>query len=189
MHLLFLHGPPAVGKLTVGRRVAQHLGWSLFHNHLTVDMLLSVFPFGSDEFVRLREQIWVEVIAAAVRAQRSVVFTFNPERTVSPTFPSVLQECVRKGGGHLLSVQLTCPWAVNLARVEDAERRSYHKLSSRVQLEALREAGAFAYPPIATDLTLDTSSEGPDAIAEQLAGWVRTRVTGGANPGTLASPA
>src|SRR3712207_8263459 len=33
-HLLFLHGPPAVGKLTVARRVAELTGWRLFHNHL-----------------------------------------------------------------------------------------------------------------------------------------------------------
>jgi len=43
MKLVVLHGRPAVGKLTVGRALAQASGWRLFHNHLIVDALLALF--------------------------------------------------------------------------------------------------------------------------------------------------
>jgi cytidylate kinase len=54
--LVFLHGPAASGKLTVARALGDRVGFPVFHNHLVVDVLTTVFPFGSEPFVRLREQ-------------------------------------------------------------------------------------------------------------------------------------
>jgi hypothetical protein len=53
------------GKLTVAKDLAARTGMALFHNHLIVDAVGSVFRFGSDEFVRLRETFWLEVIRTA----------------------------------------------------------------------------------------------------------------------------
>ena len=50
MPLLFLHGPPATGKLTVARELAALTGWELFHNHLVVDAVLRDHPFGTPGF-------------------------------------------------------------------------------------------------------------------------------------------
>ena len=48
MDLVFLHGRAAAGKLTTARALEQRLGWPVFHNHLVVDLLTELFPFGSD---------------------------------------------------------------------------------------------------------------------------------------------
>jgi len=42
MKLLFIYGRPAVGKLTVARAVAERTGGRLFHNHLAVNLALSL---------------------------------------------------------------------------------------------------------------------------------------------------
>ena len=83
MIFLFLHGPPAVGKLTIAREVAEQTGFRLFHNHLTVDLVLSVYDFGTPGFIALREQIWLAVIRRSL-ADRvpGMIFTFNPENSV-----------------------------------------------------------------------------------------------------------
>ena len=65
MDLVFLHGPAASGKLTVARALEARVGLPVFHNHLVVDLLTTVFPFGSEPFVRLREQFWTSVFAEA----------------------------------------------------------------------------------------------------------------------------
>ena len=57
MNLVFLHGPAASGKLTVGRELSRRPGYRLFHNHLVVDAVTAVFEFGSESFVRLREKL------------------------------------------------------------------------------------------------------------------------------------
>jgi tRNA uridine 5-carbamoylmethylation protein Kti12 len=54
MRLVFIYGLPATGKLTVARELSSLTGFRLFHNHLAVDLLLSLFDFESEPFVALR---------------------------------------------------------------------------------------------------------------------------------------
>jgi shikimate kinase len=64
LRLIFLHGLPGVGKLTVARELAQLTDYKLFHNHLAVDLVESVFEFGDRPFVELREMIWLTMFSA-----------------------------------------------------------------------------------------------------------------------------
>ena len=48
-----LVGPPAVGKMTVGKALSAQTGFPLFHNHIPIEAVLPVFEFGSPEFDRL----------------------------------------------------------------------------------------------------------------------------------------
>src|SRR6266498_2479079 len=99
MKLIFLHGAPAVGKLTIARELARLTGFRLFHNHLTVDLVSSLFPFGSEPFIRLREQIWLAAFAEAARDNVSLIFTFNPESTVRECFVQDAIDVVAAAGG------------------------------------------------------------------------------------------
>ena len=87
MKLIFLHGMPGVGKLTVARELAELTGFKLFHNHLTVDLVGSVFPFGSRQFIALRESIWLDVFArTASENLAGLIFTFAYDRSVPRDF-------------------------------------------------------------------------------------------------------
>src|SRR5260370_201522 len=108
MKLVFLYGPPAVGKLTVARELATLTGFCLFHNHLTVDLVTALFLFGSDPFIRLREQIWTDAFAEAARSDTSLIFTFNPERTVRGQFIDDTVRIVKANNGEVVFVELTC---------------------------------------------------------------------------------
>jgi hypothetical protein len=48
--LLFIIGPPAVGKMTVGKGLSHRTGLPLFHNHLSIEAVLPVFDFGTEAF-------------------------------------------------------------------------------------------------------------------------------------------
>jgi hypothetical protein len=65
---LFVIGPPAVGKMAVGHEIAERTGLRLFHNHLTIELVLRFFPYGSEPFSRLvpgfRRQILEEIAAS-----------------------------------------------------------------------------------------------------------------------------
>jgi hypothetical protein len=50
MQLIFIFGQVALGKLTVARELAARTDVALFHNHLVVDAVSAVFPFGSEPF-------------------------------------------------------------------------------------------------------------------------------------------
>jgi cytidylate kinase len=99
LELIFIYCPAAAGKLTVARVLAERTGLAVFHNHLIVDAVAAVFPFGSEEFVRLREQFWFDTFRAAARAGTSLIFTFAPEPTVAPGFAERVRDTVRGAGG------------------------------------------------------------------------------------------
>ena len=171
MQLIFLYGPAAAGKLTVGRALAERTGLPLFHNHLIVDALLAVFPFGSDDFVRLRERFWLETFAAAADAGQSFIFTFAPEASVSPDFPERVSRMIEAKGGRVFFVELALSVEEQERRLTLPSRAEYQKLRS---IELLRELRAqfdqchAAMPPAA--LTIDTGTLSPDEAAARIAG-------------------
>ena len=44
-NFVFIFGPQAVGKMTVGQELAAMTGLKLFHNHMTIDLLEPLFGF------------------------------------------------------------------------------------------------------------------------------------------------
>jgi hypothetical protein len=75
--LLFVVGPPAVGKMTVGHEIARRTAFRLFHNHHTSDLALRFFAVGTPPFHRLvgefRRRILEEVAASDLPG---LVFTY-----------------------------------------------------------------------------------------------------------------
>jgi chloramphenicol 3-O-phosphotransferase len=172
MRLVFLHGPPAVGKLTVARELAKLTGFSLFHNHLTVDLVSSLFSFGSEPFVQLREQIWLSAFGEAARQALSLIFTFNPERTVREHFIKDAIDVVESEGGRIIFVELTCSEHELERRIEHASRKEFGKLASIVQYRLLKDAGAFQFPKLPPGMTVDTTSQSPDLTAKLISEYV-----------------
>lgn len=54
-HHILIYGPPAAGKLTVARSLVEGHGVKLLDNHLTLDVALQLFPFGTKEVRRMFE--------------------------------------------------------------------------------------------------------------------------------------
>jgi len=169
MQLVFLHGPAAAGKLTVAKALARRTGFALFHNHLVVDAVAAVFPFGDPEFRRLRERFWLETFEAAAKGGRSLIFTFAPEATVSAGFPQAASAAVEAEGGRVRFIELTCPPDELARRIDAADRAAFGKLRDPDLFRRLATEGAFDYPPIASELTIDTAATTPDGAAERIA--------------------
>jgi hypothetical protein len=176
MDLIFLHGPAAVGKLTVARELAQMTGLRLFHNHLTVDALAAVFDFGSEPFVKLREQIWLSVFREASKHGISLIFTFAPERTVGPSFIQQTIDAVESSGGRVLFVELTCPTEVLERRLTSSSRTAFGKLSSIDLFRELNQTGAFNYPKLPdSGLSIDTSQLNSREAASKICAFFSLR--------------
>ena len=167
--LLFLHGPPAAGKYSIARHVADATGWPLFHNHLIVDAVHAVFPFGSQAFVRLREAFWLETFTAAAAEGRSLIFTFQPESSVSPGFPQAAADIFTRAGGDCLFVQLRLSLADQLARIANDDRARFGKLRDPELLQHLHDDFATAeaaMPP--SVLSIDTAATSAEAAAAMI---------------------
>ena len=172
MKLVFLHGRPAVGKLTVARELASLTGFRLFHNHLTVDLVSSLFPFGSEPFIILREQIWLAAFAEAARNSVSLIFTFSPERSVRERFIQDAINVVGYAGGHAIFVELTCAEEELQGRIGDASRKKFGKLASVEKYRSLVEAGVFQFSKLPKGMSLDTTNQSPAESAKQISEYV-----------------
>jgi chloramphenicol 3-O-phosphotransferase len=169
MRLVFIHGGAAVGKLTVAKELSKLSGLPVFHNHLVVDALLAVFPFGDPAFVRLREEMWSSVFLEAAHAGRSLIFTFAPEPTVSDDFPERVAAMWEAQGGRIDFVRLTASREVQEQRLEAESRKAFGKLSDVGLLCELRsgfEASEAAMPASAVEI--DTGLAAPDEAARRI---------------------
>lgn len=165
MQLIFIYGPVGAGKLTIGRELARLTELPLFHNHLVVDAVSAIFPFGSEPFIRLREQMWLDVFREAAAAGQSLIFTFAPECTVQADFPQHAIAAVEQHGGRVCFVRLLCSEAEIERRIEEPSRKPFGKLASVAQYRTLKFAGAFEFPALPEDLILDTGRLSPDEAA------------------------
>lgn len=159
MELIFLHGTAAAGKLTTARALEVLLGYPVFHNHLVVDALTTVFPFGSEPFVRLREEFWLQVFADAARTARSLTFTFAPEATVQLGFPARARARVESSGGRVWFVRLAVTESEQERRIGNDDRKQFHKLTDLSALRRLRNyRNGIEQPPVDLEINTDTTT-------------------------------
>jgi len=77
MNFVVIFGPPAVGKMTVGYELAKLTDMKVFHNHMTIDLVLEFFPYGHEKFNTLvsefRRRIFEEVASSELPG---MIFTY-----------------------------------------------------------------------------------------------------------------
>jgi hypothetical protein len=138
--LVFIVGPPAVGKMTVGHELAQRTGFKLFHNHHTIDLALRFFEFGTPPFHRLvgefRRRIFEEVAASDLRG---LIFTYvwafdhASDDAAVEEYASIF----RGRGGRVVYVELEATQSERLRRNETPFRLA--EKPSKRDLERSRE--------------------------------------------------
>lgn len=173
MRLVFLYGPPGVGKLTIAKFLQERTGARIFHNHLTVDLLTAVFEFGSQPFRQLRESTWLAVFEEAARAGIDVIFTFAPEGTVDDNFAPRVVETVEAAGGEVVFVELSCSDAVLRERMTAPERGEWGKLNSWELYQDLLGSGSLDFEMgVDPGLSIDTGAASADESAAQIADYL-----------------
>ena len=170
MNLIFVHGMPGVGKLTVARELSRLTGYKLFHNHLTVDLVESVFEFGTQAFVELRESIWLSVFEKTMGSGLpALIFTFAFEPTVTSCFVPATVEMIESRGGDFFFVELRCDPDILEKRLTDPSREAYRKLTSVSKLRELEAQGALDTPPLPRrNLVVDITELGPEKAARRI---------------------
>jgi hypothetical protein len=171
--LIYLYGPPAVGKLTVAERLSVLTGWAMFHNHLSVNAVRPVFGFGSKPFIEVVQRLRLDVVHTAMTEGISLIFTNNsawagPDgRARFVAFAAATRSAAETGGGRAQFVQLTAPPLVLEERLANSSRQQLGKL---VDVSRLRELlGSFDDSAVYDDdLTIDTSQYSADEVASTI---------------------
>jgi hypothetical protein len=188
--LVLLFGPPAVGKMTVGRAVADASGFRLFHNHATIEPLLDVFDFGTPPFNRLLGEFRQRVLEEAAAADTDLVFTLVWALDLPEDLAAMgrhLQPFL-DAGRRVLLVELAAGLDTRLERNRTAyrlaEKKSKRDLEwsdgnvrdlERVQMNTDRPSVADALIDEYPHLRIDNTNRAADDVAAEILRWVGER--------------
>lgn len=172
MKLLFLYGPPAAGKYTVGAEIAERTGYKLFHNHMTVDISRVLFGEAHNNWAQasaLKDQLRMDVIRTAAEQNIDLIFTLAYTRGASDQFVYDVVKTVTDNHGCVCFVQLHAPRAVLHSRINNTSRHLLGKPTSSQHLDEKFARGGVDLPVLFTNnLRLDTSLLDPQEAAERV---------------------
>lgn len=73
---ILIIGPQAVGKMTVGQELAKMIGYKLFYNHMTIEMVRLIFDYDKEVYRKMNKLIRDEVFKEFSKSQeRGIIFT------------------------------------------------------------------------------------------------------------------
>jgi hypothetical protein len=176
--LLVLVGPPAVGKMTVGRQIAARTHLHLFHNHVAIDFAAEVGEIGSGPFRRVVRDVRQRVMEEAAENLPGLIFTYVWDYS-DPADREPLDRYGRlftRRGGRVLFVELQADQAVRLGRNTGsdrlaakptkrdlpASRRNLLTMDERYQLASDGRLDGPDY------LRIDNTHLAPDVVAQQV---------------------
>jgi shikimate kinase len=166
--LVFLYGPPAVGKLTVARAIAERTGFRVLHNHLVNDPAAAVFDYFTEPFFHLVRGLRTALVEAAAAAHVDVVHTFVYAPGDEPVVELVTR-AYEEAGGRVLFARLTASREELMRRVGAESRREFRKLRDPTALaELLERFDVFQPVPGRPCVTVDTEELEPPAAADRI---------------------
>jgi shikimate kinase len=170
--LVFLYGPPAVGKLTVAKELAKRLPLRILHNHLTIDPVAEILEFGTTGFWDVVERFREDLVESAAREGVDVVYTYVFALGDEPHVARVVDASERHGG-QVTFVQLLAPREELVRRVAEADRKEHRKLSDASDLQrVLEEYDVYTPIPGRSSLSIDVAvlppAEAADLILKHL---------------------
>jgi hypothetical protein len=173
MKLLFIYGPPAAGKLTVGIELSKLTGYTLLDNHKATDYLPEIFPRSNPAFEsvrsRLGRKIRIDIFAAAAQANVSLITTFAPISEGMHDFVRAVKDAIESNGGEFCPVQLLPSHEVMKQRVLGESRRN-RKIDNVERWHEVLDGnkGAFETFPDFDHLVIDNSELSPEEAAQQI---------------------
>ncbi len=116
--LIFIFGPAAVGKMTVGQHLRDLTGFKLLYNHMVVDLVTEFFPFGTEPFHALARPITLQLIEACATNGASLIITHGLLFD-APGSRRVIEDWsapYHRVGGEVFYAELSAPLDVRLER-------------------------------------------------------------------------
>lgn len=174
MNLVFIYGPPASGKTTIGRILAHKTKYDFFYNHATTSAARAIFPdrhnpLYAEKYSDLLKELRLAGITAAVNANLSIIFTLAYSGDVDNNFVAKITRNVTKGGGKTHFVQLHAPDTTLSQRVNDPTRRRLGKVINPTHLATLLASRDLrAHVPYDDILHIDTSTCTPEQSAQTI---------------------
>jgi hypothetical protein len=127
MKFIIIFGPPAIGKMSVGRELAEMTGCKLLHGHMTIELVLEFFDYGTPKFKVLNREFRLRIMEEVATSDLpgliyTYVWGFNLES--EKKYVDGICDIFTKEGGDVYFVELFCELDERLRRNKTSERLS-----------------------------------------------------------------
>lgn len=178
MKLVMIFGDAAVGKMTVGQELMKMTNLRLFHNHMTIEMVIDVFGYYDANVVAKLREVMFESFAESQNEGLIFTYMWAFDQQSDWDYVNHVSEIFKKQGAELYYVELIAPLEIRLVR-NATENRLKHKPSKR-DLEASNQRVMHAstnYRIVSRDgeipfenyIKIDNSYLSPKACAKMIA--------------------
>ncbi|MBQ7378507.1 MAG: AAA family ATPase [Clostridia bacterium] len=131
--IIIIIGPHAVGKMTVGQELAKITDLRLFHNHMSIELSLKLFDFGTPGYRALNETVRKTVFEQfATGDLPGLIFTYMMDFDDPQEFAYLqgIIDLFREHGADCHVVELCADFDVRIER-NKSENRLANKESKR----------------------------------------------------------
>ncbi len=136
MKLILLYGPPAVGKLTVAKELANLTGITLYHSHMILNDIVEIFGYDNPVRRKLEFEFKLRIVEEAADQDKSLILTAAPVGPNIEYYKKLIQE-VEKRGGEVCIVRMTADKEELFNRVAHESRNQ--KIHDREKLQKFWE--------------------------------------------------
>ncbi|MBI3115038.1 MAG: AAA family ATPase [Candidatus Kerfeldbacteria bacterium] len=170
MKLIVLYGPPGVGKLTVARVLAHKTGYKVLHNHLTIELLCSLFEWGSRPYRELVRKYRFELLETAAKYKtKGVITTFVYAAEADEKEMRELLRRMKRRHVNVYFVKLQCSQAELERRIKHESRKAFTKIRHVKNLwDVMGKYDTLATIPFGKNLVIDTTNLSPQKTAAKI---------------------
>lgn len=125
MKLIIIFGPPAVGKMTVGKALSRLTNLKLFHNHMSIELVHNFFDFGHPQFRKLDKEIRFSIFREVAKSNLDgLIFTFvwAIDQTADRDYIDSIISIFRRENSVIYFVELKASKSERLVRNRGADR-------------------------------------------------------------------
>jgi adenylylsulfate kinase-like enzyme len=173
MKLLFIYGPPASGKLTIAEKLSDRTGISLFHNHLSRDLVKDIYPNNLMAHYKLVDQIRFDVFEYCAKNETNLIFTYVYEGKDDDANVMEFIRKIESNNGEVVFVELIADRVDLLDRVDNASRKRFKKLIDKSVLEKLTQSMDIFTIPFVPSIKINTSKLTPEESVDKILSEVK----------------
>ena len=122
--LVVIIGPQAVGKMTIGEKLKEKIGYTLMTNHDSIEIAIKIFSSNKDAKLKLKSKIREDVFNICLENNISIIFTFVVDFNTNEDilYLNELKNKFEKTGGHFYLIELEADLQTRLKRNKTPHR-------------------------------------------------------------------
>ena len=122
--LVVIIGPQAVGKMTIGEKLKEKIGYTLMTNHDSIEIAIKIFSSNKDAKLKLKSKIREDVFNICLENNISIIFTFVVDFNTNDDilYLNELKNKFEKTGGHFYLIELEADLQTRLDRNKTPHR-------------------------------------------------------------------